>query len=231
MQIVDINMIRHLEARFNKPVAQIKESDLSLLTNLTIVGDENQKLDLSILDYTLNLKELVIRNAVLTMSDLEIIGKCKLISLEFYKCVFDDEEGLEQFRNIENLMFYNCCMTSYEFLSKYSNLKEFKVINPYDDTTFNLEVLSSNKNLTYLVLDRVVLDNFKVIVGFNKLEYISLLDTTIPLNYGKYFDDLTNLRKVVVASRYLEYVPLQIKYKLVDNDKMFAVEYINDLID
>lgn len=171
-------------------LAELMSIDTLQIDTVDIVGDFFP-IDLDIIKYFINVKELEIRNVRITSDDMENISRLNSLKrLMFVDCEFESIDLNP--KNLEYLKIAGGDIFDFEFLEDLTSLKELELIGVGN---LDISVLNKLKNLNKLVLTKSQIMNVLPLnLNLNELRinYVQGLDLKrLTLN-------LKNLKKLVI---------------------------------
>ncbi|HOZ88881.1 MAG TPA: hypothetical protein PK737_01420 [Bacilli bacterium] len=189
----------------NKKAENITEEDLSKIKMVRISNTPNQNEKsntFSDLKNFGNLEKLVVANTVIKAADISILMSLpSLESLEFEHCAFESAGFLSSLKEIKILILNNCIVADYSFIEKLSNLTELQILNPCDETEFDIALINNHNLLKKLYLEYCILKNIELL-KLSELEELSVLNTEI--NNFNFIASCPNIKLMYISERYEE---------------------------
>lgn len=183
-----------LENAFSKEeLEQVEE----LVLNPCDINEEYHELDLDILKYFKNLKNISFSNLLITDFDFENLYKMpNLTSLNFDKCTFENINKITSL-NLLELSIINCDIEDFSFIYGLNTLKSLSIING----NLSLSKINNLKNLVFLEISSSSVTDIEKL-SLPLLEELYIDETNI--NNLDIVFDLSNLKRLGLSRKQYE---------------------------
>lgn len=218
---------KYLEFLLNK--SDYSSDDFDNVNSVTISGRniKHEPIEYSIADIKNfnNLKKLIVSYVLLTKEDINIIVDSNLKELSLIGCTIEDDVDLSVLNGINILEFSECLIEDYGFLNSLEHLNSLHIINPVDNTDFDISQINDNCNMIEIVLNGCEISNIINLNKYQTLTKVSLLNSTFNLEEIIVLEQLHNLNKLELSKEIANTINLQGVNIISDiREKMFIDE-------
>lgn len=177
--------------KLDKIENQFTIEELTQITEITLnyneIKEDNEEINLEILNYFTNLKDLTLLNFSISNLDFDtFLGLTKLYSLKLINCTFENPiliAGL----NLTKLSLMNCNIEDCKFIYTIKTLKKLTITK----SIVSLKQLSKLKNLEYLKLSFSTITDIEEQLNLPNLKELTVDNTN--LKDLSFINNLTNL--------------------------------------
>lgn len=227
MDIKNKNLKFFLQLNLKKKSDNMTLKDFETINTVYIsnVNSETGEVEYDFIELKmfLNLEKVIIRDSIISKNDIDVINSLNIKKIEFFHCMFENEEYLENLLKIVNLSFFNCYLDNFDFLKKLIKLEKFVLKKPFNKVIFDFSLISNLVNLEELIIEEVdvindinlekIAFNLKRLylknVKLNNFNFVNLLpdnsNLLIENIYLNYKDILKNKERLII---YTDYLPI-----------------------
>lgn len=191
INIPNQSLANYVMFKLDKIENQFTIEELTQITEITLnyneIKEDNEEINLEILNYFTNLKDLTLLNFSISNLDFDtFLGLTKLYSLKLINCTFENPiliAGL----NLTKLSLMNCNIEDCKFIYTIETLKKLTITK----SIVSLKQLSKLKNLEYLKLSFSTIIDIEEQLNLPNLEELTVDNTN--LKDLSFINNLTNL--------------------------------------
>lgn len=194
-------LANYLMFKLDKLENAFSEEELEQVEELVLnpcdINEEYHELDLDILKYFKNLKNISFSNLLITDFDFENLYKMpNLTSLNFDKCTFENINKITSL-NLLELSIINCDIEDFSFIYGLNTLKSLSIING----NLSLSKINNLKNLVFLEISSSSVTDIEKL-SLPLLEELYIDETNI--NNLDIVFDLSNLKRLGLSRKQYE---------------------------
>lgn len=204
VSIKNNNLINYIQTILNKKIDNVELNDLDTIKKVYFEGELKQedsyKIDISDLSQFKNIEQISIKNALITLENLELIVNSGTKKVSLIGCALDNDFSLSVLKNINSLELNSCFIEDYKFIEELTSLESLVIFRCQNKKEINASLIPTS--IKYLTLQECFIDNFNSISKLNNLEILNILRSKINGDIVPTLNQLPKLNTLYITNLY-----------------------------